>query len=87
MRSVFRCFIHRSYDVGRTVEWEINTSIMSSSATVDNEACIDIYWNKRNTFICRVKAHPSNNPRWQEITGFLRLPQHGEQSLPHFTTW
>ena len=67
----------KGYDIGNQVEWEINSKRMASGATIrDFGSCITLDWNnlnqdKNNKIICRVKKHPSKNPNWQELQGFV----------------
>ena len=70
------------YTVGKKIEWSVKVGeeadkAMNSTNSDNATASINLSWKdnlklgKRNSIVCRVKTHPSENPKWQEKTACI----------------
>ena len=70
------------YPVGKKIEWSVKVGeeadkAMNSTNSDNATASINLSWKddlklgKRNSIVCRVFPHPSENPKWQEKTAWI----------------
>ena len=69
------CFDEK-FEVGTEIEWEINSETLPSTENTKIKSSMSLNWNnlkqdEENKIICRVKNHPSEDPKWQEISGIV----------------
>jgi len=64
------------FDIGTEVEWQINSETIPGTKNSESQSSISLDWNNlkqdgKNKVVCRVKNHPSEDPKWQEISGVV----------------
>ena len=63
--------MHKLFQVGNEVEWEINSETLPGTNNTKIHSAISLDWNNlkqdgKNQVLCRIKNHPSDNPNYQE---------------------